>query len=139
MMQASELESKYRELVSTPITITEYNEDGESVSLLFENEWVRILVIRQNDVSDVTIEVESSLPQKCGTKASGSKLSKKETKQILLGALDHLQYLQDLGEIGFDLEIISQDCLWTASQIFRNEIDLSVFEKLCPPNKKKPS
>jgi hypothetical protein len=139
MMQASELKNKYRELVSAPVTITEYNEDGESVSLLFENEWVRILVIRQNDVSDITIEVESSLPQKCGTSPSSSKSSKKETKQILLGALNHLQYLQELGEIGFDLEVISQDCLWTASQIFTKEIDLSVFEKLCPPKEKNTS
>lgn len=136
MMQASELRSKYQELVSAPITITDYNEDGESVSLLFENEWIRILVIRQNDAPDVTIEVESSLPQKCGTNSSGPKPSKDEIMKILHGALNHLQYLLELGRIGFNLEVISQDCLWTATQIFSKEIDLSVFEKLCPPNRK---
>ena len=126
MIQASELKERFTRLVSTPVSVAEYNEDGESVSLLFENDWVRILLIRQNGDTNVTIEVESSIPKNERSTSDTGKLT-------LNGALNHLYYLQALGDNGFTLEVIRQDCLWTATKTFGTEIDIAVFEKLCPP------
>ncbi|NHJ12488.1 MAG: hypothetical protein EAX95_02375 [Candidatus Thorarchaeota archaeon] len=128
MTQATELKTKYTKLISAEVSPTGFNEAGEAVSILFENNWVRILVIRTNVSSDITIEVESSLPREPVGQNDGL-----SPESILNGAIRHLYYLKELESIGFALDVIRQDCLWTASKTFSESVAASVFQKLCPP------
>lgn len=128
MKQATILKTKYTKLISQ-VASSDFNEAGEAVSILFEDSWVRILVIRTKISSDITIEVESSLPRDL---AGGN--GETSAEELLDGAISHLYYLKELRSIGFTLDAFRQDCLWTASRIFGKAVDLSVFQKLCPPD-----
>lgn len=142
MTDSSELKRRYEQIVETPKTELSYNEHGESVVILCQSEWVRILVLQFQDPANlVSIEVELSLPARSTTVSSGvqenSDLEKaeRETKKLANQVIEHLRYMTLLQDEGFTLDLIGQECLWTASINLQESPSQEFFELLSPPSK----
>jgi hypothetical protein len=132
MKSASNLIKKFNKLIQTPIDSSNCNEDGESTVNLFQSDWTRILLVRSIEKpNEVQIEVESSLP-KFGT-AEVNKTEGVVVGNLVKEMIDQLQYLLKLQESGFTLDVIGQECLWTASKTFDCAPDENMFQLLLPP------
>ncbi|MHA2378136.1 MAG: hypothetical protein ACXADS_02590 [Candidatus Thorarchaeota archaeon] len=140
MTDVSEMTKKYAGLVEAPVDESTVNENGESLSTLCQSEWVRILVIRRPSTPEtVTIEVEISLPypvvHSSAADDSDSEVeSSADTIDLLQQAIEHLHYLSRLRNNGFTLDVVGQECLWTAFRDFREIPRPDVFELLSPPS-----
>ncbi|UCH04893.1 MAG: hypothetical protein JSW05_01690 [Candidatus Thorarchaeota archaeon] len=137
MTDIPEMARKYAELMETPVDRATVNENGESLSTLCQSEWVRILVIRRPSTPDlVTIEVEISLPSPVvrTSDADGADSKAKDNGTDLLHqAIEHLHYLSRLRNNGFTLDVVGQECLWTAFRDFTETPVSDVFDLLKPP------
>lgn len=139
MTDSSELIKRYEQIIETPAKELRFNEHGESVAILCQSEWVRILVIQRQDPANlVSIEVELSLPAQ-STKVSSSvrekgDLKEADTKVLANQVIEHLRYMTLLQDEGFTLELIGQECLWTASRDFQESPRQEFFQLLSPPS-----
>ncbi|MFW9934762.1 MAG: hypothetical protein ACFFDU_04410 [Candidatus Thorarchaeota archaeon] len=133
-MKAEELLVKYQELTATPLDSPSIeNESGESVAALYQSSSLRILLIRTLENPDITsIEVEVWLP----TMNSNHDSAKSEDEllgEVLSKMIEHLSYLLKLHQSGFILDVIKNDCLWTASKAFKKPPSHEIFNLLLPP------
>ena len=142
MTDASELNKRYEQIIETPEKEIRFNEHGESVAILCQSEWVRILVIQRQDPADlVSIEVELSLPARSSTMPSGMRgkgdleQAEHDTKVLADQVIEHLRYMTLLQDKGFTLDLIGQECLWTASRDLQETPRQEFFELLSPPSK----
>jgi hypothetical protein len=132
MNQLSDMMECYEHFKTSPFNELTLNEDGESIESLCETDWARILLIRTTDEpSSISVEVEISLP-KCVT-GHGSKSSIIKPRDSLKNMITHLEYLLKLEDFGFELDLIGEDCLWTASWKSTNMLDEKAFCALIPP------
>ncbi len=133
MTDKGTLFDKYNELVQISPSYSDLNDDQESVSLLHQDDWVRILLVRHPDRGDeITIEIESSLPLRAKGEPSmnnGSLMA----SELLHGMIRTLEYLLNLEKMGFNLDIIGQDCMWTAFMDFTAPPDYAFFDAITPP------
>jgi len=133
MTDTATLLETFNQLVRVPLSSADLNDAQESVCLLHQDDWVRILLIRQLENPDhLTIEIESSLP----LRAHGEPSIKDGTmmaRNLLLGMIRTLQYLLNLEKVGFNLDIIGQDCMWTAYKDFSTHPDVAIFDAITPP------
>ena len=139
MTDPSELNKRYEQIIETPVKELRFNEHGESVAILCQSEWVRILVIQRQDPAEiVSIEVELSLPARSTKVPSGlrekSDLEKADTKLLADQVIEHLRYMTLLQDEGFTLDLIGQECLWTASRDLQESPRQEFFEMLSPPS-----
>ncbi len=126
------LVTKYEEAVKTPPKASDLNDASEAITTLHQDDWLRILLIRQIDSPQlVTIEVESSLPLRVQGMPSID-LKSNETRGILEEMIQTLKYLLGLESEGFSIDIIGQDCMYTAYKEFKIPIDPTVFDALVP-------
>lgn len=110
------------------MTRTIPDESEESVSVLSQNDWVRILTVCDSDTSEKwRIEVEVSLPSQKDPQ------SEKVVKNFLQNLIRHLEYLLRLDEEGFILGVMSRDGLWTAYLDIEGLPQDSLFKALIPP------
>ena len=137
MTDIPEMARKFAELMEAPVDEATVNENGESLFTLCQSQWVRILVIRRPSTPDlVTIEVEISLPSPVvqATDADGTDSKAKDNGTDLLHqAIEHLHYLSRLRNNGFTLDVVGQECLWTAFRDFTETPVSDVFGFLKPP------
>lgn len=127
VMDAKEIMQRYKHLSLLHLEELEFNEDGESLSVLYENTWLRILLVRMKETPDrFSIDVEFSMP-------SAEESDNNKAAEVLSLSLKYLEYIQNLTRSGFSLEVIGQDWLWIASKSFAENPDLSLFEQLVPP------
>jgi hypothetical protein len=106
------------------------DENEESVSVLSENDWVRILTVCDADTSEKwRIEVEVSLP------SHEDPLSRNDVTDFIQNLIKHLEYLLRLDEEGLTLGVMSRDGLWTAYLDIDSLPPDSLFEALIPPSK----
>jgi hypothetical protein len=128
----SSLQQRYQQIVEAPL------KDGvvESVSLLFCNDWVRIMIIRDSQLADVcSMEVELSMPSCVIDPSPTESKSQQELAVRFIGQMiSHLEYLLKLKESGFLLCILSTDCVWSASMDIQECPGRSFFEMLIPPS-----
>ena len=118
----TELRTKFDSIMTLPIDPVKCNVAGEEISAIHGTDWVKIYFIRSSDFADVIlVEVEVSLP---------SKLSDVE---VILDMIQHLTYIQELLNQGFELCVIREECLWVASRSFSETPDDSILEVLHPP------
>jgi hypothetical protein len=141
MTDPSELNKRYEHIIDTPAKELSFNEHGESVAILCQSEWVRILVIQRQDPADlVSIEVELSLPARSTTVPSDtrekgvSEKTERDTKVLANQVIEHLRYMTQLQDEGFILDLIGQECLWTASRNLQESPRREFFELLTPPS-----
>ncbi|MFW9918142.1 MAG: hypothetical protein ACFFED_00935 [Candidatus Thorarchaeota archaeon] len=126
-----DLYQQCKDLLSKPIA-SESSDNPEVITSLWQSDWVRILLVRNIDNPDwTTIEIESSLPLRVQGEhkniAGGL-----ETRELLNGMIQTLEYLLRLQDAGFSLDIIGQDCMWTAFLEFDALPAQSFFEALIP-------
>ena len=133
MTDKDTLSDKYNELTRVSLSSSDLNDAQESVSLLHQDDWVRILLVRQLDKdAEITIEIESSLP----LRAKGEPAIKDGplvASELLRGMIRTLEYLLSLEKMGFKLDIIGQDCMWTAYKDFNTPPDTVFFDAISPP------
>ncbi|MHA1924800.1 MAG: hypothetical protein ACXABV_02000 [Candidatus Thorarchaeota archaeon] len=142
MTEPSELNKRYEQIIETPAKELRFNEHGESVAILCQSEWVRILVIqRQEPANPVSIEVELSLPARSTAMPSGMrekgdlKIAERDTRVLANQVIEHLRYMTHLQDEGFTLDLIGQECLWTASRELQESPRQEFFKLLSPPSK----
>ena len=113
------LKDKYVEAISSE---QELNDD-ETTTLLHKTSWVRILLEQGNTNR---IEVEVSLPDDCSCDDKDSSLT-------FDTFAEHINYLQNLRKHGFDLCVIGDGCILSASKSIRKTPEDNLFRALLPP------
>jgi len=125
MLTFSELKSKCQQAMTLPPP----DESEESVSVLCQNDWVRILTVRDSETLALwRIEVEVSLPSQIESESG------KDAKNFLQNLIRHLEYLLQLDDKGLTLGVMSRDGLWTASLEIEDLPSDSLFKALIPPS-----
>ena len=120
--KVTELRKKIDSIMILPIDPVKCNVAGEEISTIYRNDWVKIYMIRSPDFADVVlVEVEVSLPKKLSD------------AEIILDMIQHLTYLHELLNQGFELCVIREECLWVASRSFSETPEDSILEVLHPP------
>ena len=115
---------RYKQIVAVQPEMHNFNEDGECTSLFFENDWLRILLIRTPKKPNfVSIEVEVSLP----------KQNTHDLVSVLKAVNENNLFLLKLCDLGFELDLIGFECMWTASKSFEGMPDGAIFKALVPP------
>jgi hypothetical protein len=115
------LKEKFIEAISS-----EHLNDDESTTLLHKTSWVRILLVQHPDGGSNRIEVEVSLPDDCSCDDKNASLT-------FDTFTEHINYLQNLREHGFDLCIIGDGCILNASKSIRKTPKDNLFSALLPP------
>ena len=119
-----DLKTKYIRAVSA---LSDKIGSEEVTTLIHRTPWVRILL--EHDVQEADsffIEVEMSFPEGVGAKEVDS--------SVLIEKLsEHLQYLQRLRAIGFELSIIGTGCIYCASKELHETPEDNLFRMLIPP------
>ncbi|MDF1540843.1 MAG: hypothetical protein P1Q69_18240 [Candidatus Thorarchaeota archaeon] len=111
-----------------PIESLNFNEDEESLSVLYENGWLRIMLVKcRSTPEQFSIDVEFSMP-------AIEENSNFDAHLVLTICLKYLRYIQRLYDHGFLLEVIGQDWLWIASKSFSEPPSLEIFGYLIPPS-----
>ncbi len=120
----SELKSNCEHAMTQPMP----TESEESVSVLSQNDWVRILTVCDADTSGKwRIEVEVSLP------SLKDPQSGKDVKNFIRNLIMHLEYLLRLDDEGLTLGVMSRDGLWTAYLEIDDLPPDKLFMALIPP------
>lgn len=135
MMTFSELKSKYIQAMTKQPS----SEDEEYVCVLWQNDWVRILTVRDSDTPDKwRIEVEVSLPSKLisatAQQPPTDNHTGEEAKRFVQDLIKHLEYLLRLDDEGLTLGVMSRDGLWTAYLEIDELPQDGLFEALIPPS-----
>jgi hypothetical protein len=130
-LTGSNLLEKYNEMTRNDLVPSVINPEGESILTLCKTSWVRVLIVRKYSGPD-SVEVELSLPDCDG---SGMSPYSRELVDSLLSSMKkHLEYLERLLHEGFRLDLIANDCLWTASYEIRKSPEKEFFDLLVPPS-----
>ena len=129
---------KYQKVVKTAPSPEVLEAAGEVIVVLHKTRWARILLVwRADEPERVIIEVEVSLPKVVKQARKSQALAcgepEGEMGEMLTDLMKHQQYLLRLKKAGFVLDVIRQDCLWTASGTFTQQPGNEVFELLIPP------
>jgi hypothetical protein len=136
-MQAAQLMEKYQRIVETTPSREALEAAGEVIVVLHKTRWARILLVwRADEREQVMIEVEVSLPkvvQQVSKPSSAAGGEEEEMGELLTDLMKHQKYLLRLKKVGFVLDVIRQDCLWTASRKFMENPAKEVFEFLLLP------
>lgn len=130
MNSSPDLYRKLKEILNEPIEAS--LDSPEAVSILFQDDWIRILVVRIAEAPElVTLEIESSLPLHARN-PYGKSEENSDARELLKGTIRTLEYFLRLQESGFELDIIGQDCMWTAHMDFSECPDETILADLLP-------
>ncbi|MFW9770312.1 MAG: hypothetical protein ACFFF9_15335 [Candidatus Thorarchaeota archaeon] len=124
-MDATELREEYRQAIASPLILSELDPESGLPFILYNNNWVRILLVRRADDSPDSIEVELSVSERCDV----LHMDHHETVSRLISYLNYILLLHDRG---FKLDSMEDDVLWTASLDVSAEPDIELFEILLP-------
>ncbi|MFX1559740.1 MAG: hypothetical protein ACFFBL_04070 [Promethearchaeota archaeon] len=125
MLTFSELKSRCKQAMAEPPP----DENEESATVLCQNDWIRILTVRDSDIVDIwRIEVEVSLPPQTNLE------SERNVKRFIQNLIRYLEYLLRLDNEGLTLDMMSRDGLWTAYLYIKDLPSDSLFKVLVPPS-----
>jgi len=125
-MKASDLREEYRQAIATPLDISGIDSESGMPSLLFRNDWIRILFVKQSNRSAHSIVVELSQPDRIDH-------TQIKPEFMISTLIIYLKYLLRLDNNGFELEIMQDDILWIATLEISVEPKMALFEILAPP------
>lgn len=125
-MDASDLKERFSQAIASPFPISKIDASNRKPHILYSNDWIRILLERRPDDSVNSIEVEFSYPGVLG-------LEQTQLVDTILIMIDYLHYILRLQKVGFVLDSIDDDFLWTASLEISKEPENQLFEILVPP------
>ncbi len=122
--------NRYNEIMLIPNEELEFNEDEQAVDTLFEDDWIRILLIRKRNSDEIIIEVELSIPGE-----SSNAVKNSSAHDLLMMTLHRLKFIQKLGDKGFSIQLVDRDWIWSASmELLDSNTSLDFFESLEPPS-----
>jgi hypothetical protein len=98
----------------------------EGSTLILRTPWVRILLDHYDEDDTLSIEVEMSFPEEAGKSVSKS-------SEYIDRLQEHIQYLQKLREVGFELSVIGTGCIYCASKELDETPEDNLFRALLPP------
>ena len=99
----------------------------EITTLMHRTPWVRILLEHDEQEGDAFfIEVEISLPENLDSEELDS-------SELIDRLSEHLQYLQKLRDVGFELSVIGTGCIYCASKELTEPPEDNLFRALVPP------
>jgi hypothetical protein len=104
----------------------EHKIGSEGSTLILRTPWVRILLDHYSEEDVLSIEVEMSFPEEAGT-------SVLDSSDLIDRLSEHLQYLQTLREVGFELSVIETGCIYCASKELKGTPEDNLFRALIPP------
>lgn len=91
------------------------NDPEEYTQVLFETRWVRALVIQAQNGNQVKIEVELRMvPDIIDS-------NKNRSVAVLDELMTNLQVYQQLVMIGFEMTILDESCVWSASKVVQSD------------------
>jgi len=124
MTTYSDLKSKCESALIGPTP----EDDEEHISVLCQNDWVRILTVYDSETLDKwRIEVEVSLPTQKNPQAGQA------VREFVKNLIKHLEYLLILDSEGLTLDVMSRDGLWTAYIDIDTLPQDRLFKALIPP------
>ncbi|MHA2025584.1 MAG: hypothetical protein ACW98U_06745 [Candidatus Thorarchaeota archaeon] len=126
MITRKELKTKWKQLIDEPL------DEEESVSVLYENNWVRIFVIKTTEMPKKTrIEVEVSLPQEAIL--TPEDLAGSELRNFVQSLIRHLEYLLRLADEGLTLGVMTREGIYTACLEVKDTPSDILLDILLPP------
>jgi hypothetical protein len=121
------MSERCEQIINASLEELSFNVDGVSLSELYQDDWIRILIVREKEESNYfTLEIEFSTP-------SPERLDV-QPSILLSQAIEYLKYMQRLEKMGFTLELVDQDWLWSAHRKFTESPSFKLFEQLLPPS-----
>ncbi|MFW9847976.1 MAG: hypothetical protein ACFFF4_02485 [Candidatus Thorarchaeota archaeon] len=121
-MNSKRISQRCEEIFFASVENLQFNADGVSLTELFRDDWIRILIVREEGTSECfSLEIEFSTPS-----------IELDSKTLLSQAIEYLKYMQKLETLGFSLELVDQDWLWSAHRQFSKLPDPDFFEDLVP-------
>jgi len=99
---------------------------NEGSTLILRTPWVRILLDHYEEEDTLSIEVEMSFPEE------GDSTNQKYS-DLIDTLQEHVRYLQNLREVGFELSVIGTGCIYCASKQLRETPEDNLFRALIPP------
>ncbi len=129
MTSRLELKTRWNQLSNRTLK----SEDEECISILYENDWVRILGVRNTDnPEEKRIEVEVSLP--LGSVSTPlDDITGIEVESFIQNLIKHLEYLLSLADSGFTLDVMTREGIYTAHLELENSPSDTMFDVLLPP------
>jgi hypothetical protein len=117
----------YKQFMSEPV---EPAIESEMTSLLFQTDWLRVLMVRKNSTPGaISIDAEISFPVETNSDLRDDR-SDTFLRNLVLRTIKHLEFLLALANRGYKLGIIGESCLWTASKQFASPPTMNNFEVL---------
>jgi hypothetical protein len=139
-MRYSDLIKEYRRLVAIQQDKLISKEVSERVVNLYENDRIRILLVRTPEAPDtVKMEIEVALPDRIwGLDANyfSDDLTTSDQPAIRISLVEMVllfQYLLQLQQVGFTLDFFGEEGLWIASYHINQEPSKTLFSSLQPP------
>ncbi|MHA2179328.1 MAG: hypothetical protein ACXABH_12740 [Candidatus Thorarchaeota archaeon] len=119
--------SNLKENYNRAATILKGNDSKENTTLIHRTPWVRIMLEQdQEESGSFFLEVEMSLPE-------STKKVDVDSSELIDTLSEHLQYLQKLRDVGFDLSVIDTGCIYCASKEVKEPLEDNLFRVLLPP------
>ena len=132
MLTPTKLLQLYRRAIAEPIK----SGIDESVSVLYSTDWVKIMVVRDQESPEICfIEVEISLPPCTIDPSTNTAAHQNGTaREFIEDTISHLKYLLRLESAGLVIGILSAEGIWSASLRAQENPDERLFEALIPPS-----
>ncbi|MFW9918146.1 MAG: hypothetical protein ACFFED_00955 [Candidatus Thorarchaeota archaeon] len=127
-MNSTEMMERFRRFVHADLSHIVSNRRHQLSEILLETSTVRIILTRYVDkIDDIEVDIEASLPS----------LSATSDTSVIQETIDRLiailEYLKNLGAMGFSLEIFEEEGILTASGFLKKNADEELFKALEPP------
>jgi hypothetical protein len=134
MITRLELKTRWKQVLDETLE----SEEEESVSVLCENDWVRILAVMNTEIpEEKRIEVEVSLPPESivisSSHTSPDDLSGLELRNFVQSLIKHLEYLLRLADAGLTLGVMTREGVYTACLELEESPSDTMFDILLPP------
>ncbi len=136
-MEYSDLVKGYRQLISKPIEFALTDDHPERVVTIHETVWLRILLIQNLKNPDIVrLVVEVSFPSwvyALPVVLNNDEVIKESSRNlpdILKEMVIHLEYLHKLSDVGFRLELLAEEGIWSASTELKQPPSKELFNAL---------
>ena len=113
---------RVKELLNSDATSLNTNHNGEYYNIVYETDWVRILLIRNyEDPRYITIDIEITLPnQSIYDELNQDEIAKSEyqnhMRDTLVSLKKHIDYIVKLQEAGYIIEMFGREFLCSATK-----------------------
>ncbi|MHA2315187.1 MAG: hypothetical protein ACXACF_07880 [Candidatus Hermodarchaeia archaeon] len=138
-MEYSDLVKGYQQLINKHNASALTDDHPEQVVTIHETVWLRILLIHSLKNPDVVrLVVEVSFPNwvyEIPVSFNNDEIIKESSlslPDVLKEMVIHLEYLHKLSDVGFRLELLAEEGIWSASTELKQPPSKELFKALVP-------